>query len=104
LARQRIVFENVADLGWCLQHVCRDSDVVVVRVKNRLDPSHVADPTAGYRDVTVTLSLRGGDAARLGYDGHLCELQLALLDFVALQVVLVQGSSLGLGWRVGGGG
>ena len=87
LARQRIIFETVADLALCLRLVCSDFDVVVARIKNRLDPSCNAQSTAGYRDVLVTLSLRCGDAALLGCDGHLCELQLALLDFARLQVL-----------------
>ena len=60
--------------------------MVIVRVKNRLAPSCSAAQTAGYRDMVVNLTFRDDDAIRLGLDGHVCELQLALVDFIRRQV------------------
>jgi hypothetical protein len=47
--RQRIVFDAVDDVLECLGAVSRDSELVVVRIKDRMDPACDASSTAGFR-------------------------------------------------------
>ena len=95
LCRQSVVFESAADLAACLAEIRADSDVFVVRIKNRLDPHRLPHsdgsrcdsmPVAGYRDVAVNLRIKSPEAVRLGLDGHVCELQLLLRAFAELKV------------------
>ena len=95
LCRQSIVFDSAADLALCLAAIRADSDVLVVRVKNRMDPHPLthsdrsccdSQPVAGYRDVAINLRIRSQAAVRLGLDGHVCELQLLLRAFAELKV------------------
>ena len=76
VCRQSIVFVTVQDLLSCLNAIAVDPDVVLLRVKNRLDPDYDAAMSAGYRDVNIVLRLRTALTAWLGVDGHVCEVQL----------------------------
>ncbi len=49
VCRQSIVFDRPEDLAACLRAVAADPEVVVHRVKNRLDPAYDARTSAGYR-------------------------------------------------------
>ncbi len=49
ICRQMIVFEEVKDLLVCLERILSDEQVVVERIKNRLDDDHDAAASAGYR-------------------------------------------------------
>ena len=86
VCRKSIVFETVEDLRTCLAAMWGDTEVVVERVKNRLDPGYDARATAGYRDVAVNLRVVGLGAAELGLDTHVCEVQLVLRGFADLKV------------------
>ena len=86
LCRQSIVFDSPADLADCLGIIARDPDVLIVRVKNRLDPAYDAGPCAGYRDVALNLRVVRGDSRRLGLHLHVCEVQLVLRSFAELKV------------------
>ena len=97
LCRQSVVFESSADLAACLAAIRVDSDVFVVRIKNRLDPHLLphsdgsrcdSEPVAGYRDVAVNLRIKSPAAVSLGLDDHICELQLLLRSFAELKVKL----------------
>ena len=48
-AREAILFRGVPDLLRCLEALVADSDVEVLRIKNRLSPAYDGDATAGYR-------------------------------------------------------
>jgi hypothetical protein len=60
----------------------------VLRVCNRLHSSYDASATAGYRVVLLNLSIATEHTLRLGLDGVICELQLALVDFARIKVIL----------------
>jgi hypothetical protein len=61
-----------------------------VSVKNRMDPAWDAAPAGGYRAVMVNLCLATAVTARLGVDGHVCELQVCTW----LDVCVQQGHSV----------
>ncbi len=84
--RQRIVFADTAALLQCLRAILGDGAARVVRVRNRLSVGCGAEDTAGYRDVRVNLCIATEETRRLRLDDVVCELQLALFDFVRLQV------------------
>ena len=52
--------------------------IVIVRVKNRLDKNYDASLSLGYRDVAINLRVLADEAFNLGVDSHVCELQLIL--------------------------
>ncbi len=86
ICRQSIIFTNVADLLVCLRAVAADSSVILERIKNRMRPGSSAEETAGYRDVGLNLRVVTAEAALLGVDGHVCEVQLLLLPFAKIKV------------------
>ena len=45
----------------------------IERLKNRLDPRHKSEETAGYRDVCLNLRGVNREAKSLGVDVHVCE-------------------------------
>ncbi len=55
LCRHSIVFESVAGILKCLDAISNDPDVVIARIKNRLDPKFDSEVSAGYRNVSVNL-------------------------------------------------
>ena len=87
LCRQSIVFKEVDDLVSCLQLITTDADVELVRIKNRLDPSYDSANSAGYRDVGLNLRIVSSEAAALGVETHVCELQLIMQPFADLKVL-----------------
>ena len=57
----------------------------VIRIKNRLDPTHSSLETGGYRDVLINFTIDTAEAKNLGVSGHVCELQLILVKFYELK-------------------
>lgn len=49
ICRQTIVFENVGDMVRCLKALLVDPEVLVMRVKNGMDPASSAYDTLGFR-------------------------------------------------------
>ena len=86
VCRQSIVFDELPDLVTCLACIARDTDVRVIRIKNRLSPDYNAAVSAGYRDVGLNLRILSREATALGVETHVCEVQLLLRDFAALKV------------------
>jgi hypothetical protein len=86
ICRQSIVFEDAAGVAACLAAVRADKEVLVLRVKNRLDPNYDATVSAGYRDVAINLRIISTATEKLGIDMHVCEVQLLLLPFALLKV------------------
>ena len=79
VCRQAVVFDTLRDVRACLAAMTADTEVELVRVKNRCDPGYdAALLSAGYRDVNVNLRLRCKAAQRLGVDLHVCEVLLLL--------------------------
>ena len=66
--------------------MCNDQSVRVVRVKNRTDPAYDSRASVGYRDVAVNLRIVTPETAKLGVDGHVCELQLIPRAIAELKV------------------
>ena len=90
LCRQSIVFQSVSDLVSCFRTLAKDEEIVLVRVKNRLDPSGgssaSAQASAGFRNLAVNLRFDTDYMRRLGLDLHICEVQLMLMKFAEIKV------------------
>lgn len=89
ICRQCIIFNNLDDLSSCLEALATDSDIRVVRVKNRLHTMYDASASGGYRDVAVNLCITSPKSVELGVDGHVCEMQLILRPYAELKVLLL---------------
>ncbi len=63
-----------------------DDDVVVLRIKNRLDLAYDSALSAGYRDVCMNLRFSSELTQSLGLEWHVCEVQLVLLPYAKLKV------------------
>lgn len=85
IVRQGLVFENAWELRMCVQLILEDSDVRVVRSKNRLRPDYDTWRSAGYRDVNLAFQITTSATRDLGLDRHVLELQLMLLDMAKLK-------------------
>ena len=85
VVRQSIVFSNPDDLFACLKLIARDSSTRSLRVKNRFARDFDATTTGGYRDVAVNLVIETKETVEVGVSGHVCELQLLLLQFHQLK-------------------
>ncbi len=89
ICRQSIVFESISDLTKCLVSISDDDDVIILRVKNRLDLGYNAALSAGYRDVCLNLRFSSELTQSLGLQWHVCEVQLVLLPYAKLKVNIV---------------
>lgn len=69
----------------CIKAITSDPDVVLERVKNRLDPDYDPEISAGYRDVALNLRIVNNDTKRMGVETHVCELQLILIEYAMLK-------------------
>jgi len=76
VCRDAIVFDRVCDLRAMLQWLHQDPEVVIVRIKNRLDPEYDPSLSAGYRDLMINLQIRNEETVRLNVQHHIVELQL----------------------------
>jgi len=85
LCRKSIYFEHIHDVTQCIKTITRDPDIVVERIKNRLDENYDAELSAGYRDVAVNLRLVTPRTVSIGVETHICELQLILIEFAMLK-------------------
>jgi len=85
VVRQCIVFERLEDLCECLERILGDPELVVMRIKNRLDPSFDARTTGGYRDVALNVRVVTERTRELGVAGHVCELQLLMKEYMELR-------------------
>ncbi len=95
LCRQSIFFDSVGGVAACLAAIGRDPDAAVARVKNRLHPTATSASSAGFRNVAVNLRLATAEAAELGVEGHVCEIQLLLLQMAAIKVGELENREIG---------
>ena len=86
ICRQSIYFRSIADICKCLAAISSDAEVVLVRVKNRLDPDLSSDTSSGYRNLAINLRIITEQAQALGLETHVCEVQLLLIKMAALKV------------------
>jgi hypothetical protein len=71
----------------CLRAMDDDGDIVVVRIKNRLDPLYDSSQSAGYRDVAINFRIIYAETKSLGLDIHVAEVQLMLKSFAEVKVM-----------------
>ena len=83
------MFKSLEDLCSCLAAIAADRDVVVVRVKNRLDPEYDAVASTGYRDVALNIRVVSEEATELGVESHICEVQLVLQAVAEIKVPIL---------------
>ena len=62
------------------------SDVIVERVKNRMDPETKLRVFGGYRDVALNLRIDTEETRAMGVETHVCEVQLLLSCFDTIKV------------------
>ncbi len=86
MCRQSIVFKKISDLISCLQSLIEDKEVIILRIKNRLDRDYDASCSAGYRDVGLNLRIDSAETVQLGVQMHVCEVQLILIPFADIKV------------------
>ena len=86
LCWQSIIFDDAADISTCLLNISADPDVLIVRIKNRLDPAYNSAVSAGYRDVVLNLKICNERTMDLGVNEHVCEVQLVHRLFAELKV------------------
>ena len=77
ICRELLVFETLQDLVAMLDQLQQDPDVVIVRIKNRLDPAYDTSASA-YRDVMVNLRIENDETMGMNVQHHVAELQLIL--------------------------
>eukprot|EP00960_Hanusia_phi_P077632 768720-Hanusia_phi.AAC.1 len=80
--RARLVCRDWGCVRSCIQRIAEDSELQVIRVKNRFDRSYDPRQTGGYRDVCLNVCLVTDETWTLGVSGHVCELQLVLKSFL----------------------
>jgi len=85
ICRQSIVFDTVSELLACVKIIIQDPSVVVIRIKNRLNPMYNGVETAGYRDVSLYIRINNGMTRDLGVETHVCEVKLLLKSFALLK-------------------
>ena len=54
----------------------KDPEIVIVRIKNRLDPGYNSSLSAGYRDLMINLQIRNEETCLLHVQHHIAEIQL----------------------------
>jgi hypothetical protein len=87
ICRQTIIFEHPSSLAECIRVISLDREARIMRVKNRLDPAYNSAISAGYRDLSLNLTLKNNVTIAMGLEQHVCELQLMLLPMYQLKVV-----------------
>jgi hypothetical protein len=86
ICRQCIVFDCISDLVECLRIIEADPEIMLLRIKNRMDPAYNAQPSAGYRDVALNLRIASPLTSSYAVNAHVCEVQLILLPFAEVKV------------------
>ena len=74
-------------LNDCLQTICDDPYIIILKIKNRFDPDPKvakSDESCGFRNVSISLILVDSYTMTHSVDGHICELQLQLKEMKGL--------------------
>ena len=78
ICREIMVFNDLPDLVDMLHRLQEDAEVMIVRVKNRLNPEYDSALSSGYRDVMINIKLQTRETIALNVHHHSAELQLVL--------------------------
>eukprot|EP00746_Dinoflagellata_sp_MGD_P038414 gnl/MRDRNA2_/MRDRNA2_192415_c0_seq1.p1 gnl/MRDRNA2_/MRDRNA2_192415_c0~~gnl/MRDRNA2_/MRDRNA2_192415_c0_seq1.p1 ORF type:complete len:302 (+),score=23.33 gnl/MRDRNA2_/MRDRNA2_192415_c0_seq1:38-907(+) len=81
LCRASVTFPNIQSVREALECIAADSDVRIVRLKNRFAYGYCAERSAGYRDLCLLLKVQTKETRQQNIDRHCCELQLQAEDF-----------------------
>ena len=76
VCREFLVFEDLSDLVAMLKRLRQDPELIIMRIKNRLDPRYNSALSAGYRDVLVNVRIENSESVKLNVSHHIAELQL----------------------------
>jgi len=85
ICRQSIYFERMEHLLQCLHVMSADSDVCIMRLKNRFDPDLDTASSAGFRNLAINLRIRTSQAMDLALEAHVCEVQLLLATMASIK-------------------
>jgi hypothetical protein len=86
VARTTIVFSQVSDLVDCLEALCRDPNIDIVRIVNGMDPEKSEEPLqAGLKFVKVNMAINTERMRLFGVETHVCELILILHSQIILR-------------------
>lgn len=85
ITRQSIYFDSLHSLSHCLEIILSDPQVVVERIKNRMDEAYDASVSGGYRDCSLNLRIVTPESRRCRTDLHVCEVQLVLKKIAMLK-------------------
>lgn len=61
------MYGSVRQLLVCLKAIAADEEIVIERIKNRMNKEHTAKETSGYRNVCINLRMVGAQARALGW-------------------------------------
>lgn len=86
VCRHSIYFETLSGVVDCLTAMANDSEIVLLRIKNRFDADYNAELSGGYRNLAVNLRIVSDAALELGVETHVCEVQMLLLDMAIIKV------------------
>lgn len=80
VCRELLVFQDLTDLLAMVKRLRQDPELIIVRIKNRLDPEYNSENSAGYRDVLVNVRIENHESIKLNVKYHVAELQLIPRD------------------------
>ena len=76
VCRELLVFEDLSDLVAMLKRLRQDPELIIMRIKNRLDLRYDSGLSAGYRDVVLNVRIENSESVNLNVSHHIAELQL----------------------------
>jgi len=87
ISRQTIYFADIEHLSTCLGAIWHDEEIVVERIKNRMDPEDSVTRMYGsYRDVMLNIRIVNDKTKDLHIHTHVCEVRLALHCFAEVLI------------------
>lgn len=84
ICRRTIICDDIAGIECTLRAIVMDSDVEILRMKNRFDPA-APQLSTGYRDLNMNLRIKSAAATALGVHFFVTELQVMLTSFFELK-------------------
>jgi len=82
ITRQTIYFQEIEHISTCLGSIWHDEEIMVERIKNRMDPEDSVTRMYGsYRDIMLNIRIVNDKTKDLKIDKHVCEVRLVLQCF-----------------------